>query len=115
MAYSALSEELRIESYVNSYPDGSSDRFALQTYERHFFRITLRVTAAQYTSLWQFFSTHLVFPFYFYVPRLTVPPFHPDPSGAATQGRFVTVFDGDWSDRLNLGRSEVSLGLREVK
>jgi len=113
--YSVLTEELRIESFANTdYPDGSADRAALANNPRHFFRITRRVTGPQYTTLWQFFSTHLISPFFFYVPRLTVPPFTPDPTGAATQGRYTVVWDGNWSDRYNLGRTEVSLGLREV-
>jgi len=112
--YSALSEELRIEAFANSYPDGSSDRLNLVNYPRCFFKITLRVTGAQYDTLWQFFSSHLLTPFYFYVPRQTIPPFHPDPTGASPDGRYTVVWDGNWSDRFNLGRSEVSLGLREV-
>jgi hypothetical protein len=112
--YSMLGEELRIESFVNNYPDGSSDRAPLAQYPRHFFKITRLVTAAQYATLWSFFSAHLIFPFYFYNPRETTPPFHPDPTGAATQGRYTVVWDGNWSDRYNLGRTEVSLGLREV-
>src|SRR5215831_3870884 len=93
--YSMLGEELRIESFVNSYADGSSDRAPLAQYPRTFFRLTSLVTPSQYNTLWQFFSNHLVTPFYFYLPRATTPPFHPDPTGAATQGRYTVVWDGN--------------------
>jgi len=112
--YTALSEELRIESFVNQYADGSSDRVNLAQNPRHFFRITRRMTSAQYSALWTFFSNHLISPFFFYLPRETQPPFTPDPTGAATSGRYTVVWDGNWSDQVQLGRSEVSLGLREV-
>jgi len=113
--YTALGEELRIESYVNQgYPDGSSDRRPLAQNPRHFFRVTRRVDAGQYTALWTFFKAHLVTPFFFYLPRETQPPFTPDPTGASVFGRYAVVWDGNWSDQLQLGRTEVSLGLREV-
>jgi hypothetical protein len=112
--YSALVEELRIESFVNRYPDGSSDRAKLADNPRRFWRLTRKVTPAQYSTLYTFFKNHLLQPFYFYVPRETQPPFTPDPTGASTFGRYVVVWDGNWSDQFQLGRSEVSLGLREV-
>jgi hypothetical protein len=112
--YAGLQEELRIESFVNVYPDGSSDRMKLQDTPRHFFRITRRVTGPQYTSLYTFFKAHLVQPFYFYLPRETQPPFTPDPTGSSPFGRYTVVWDGHWSDQHQLGRSEVSLGMREV-
>jgi hypothetical protein len=112
--YTALQEELRVEAFVNRYPDGSSDRAALVLNPRHFFRITRRVTPASYTTLWTFFKAHLVAPFYFYLPRETVPPFKPDPTGENPVGRYTVVWDGNWSDQVGVGRSEVSLGMREV-
>jgi hypothetical protein len=112
--YSAFQEELRIEAYVNSYPDGSSDRAALATNPRHWFRCTRAVTAAQYTALKTFFDAHRIVPFYFYNLRETVPPWTWDSTGASTSGRYTVVFDGGWSDQIGLGRSSVSFNLREV-
>lgn len=111
---SAFTEELRLEGFVNSYPDGSSDRFALALNVRHFFRMTRKVTAAQYSALWAFYTQHLIAPFYFYSLRETVPPWTWDASGAQTVGRYIVCFDGSWSDTTMIGRSEASLGLREV-
>jgi hypothetical protein len=72
------------------------------------------VKPADYSTLYTFFRNHLAQPFYFYVPRETQPAFTPDPTGASPFGRYVVVWDGNWSDQFGVGRSEVSLGLREV-
>jgi hypothetical protein len=111
---SAFQEELRLETLVNAYPDGSSDRAALAINVRHFFRMTRKLTPAQFTELWGFYSAHPTDAFYFYNLRETVPPWTWDPSGNQPLGRYVVVFDGSWSDTTMMGRSEASLGLREV-
>jgi hypothetical protein len=112
---SAFQEELRLETLVNAYPDGSSDRFALAINVRHFFRMTRMVTAAQYTALWNFYHAHPTDAFYFYNLRETVPPWTWDPTGNQTVGRYLVVFDGSWSETIMMGRSQASLGLREVQ
>jgi hypothetical protein len=112
---SAFQEELRLETLVNAYPDGSSDRFALAINVRHFFRMTRQVTAAQYTALWNFYLAHPTDAFWFYNLRETVPPWTWDASGNQTSGRYLVVFDGSWSDTTMMGRSQASLGLREVQ
>ncbi len=111
---SVFQEDLRLETLANAYPDGSSDRAALAINVRHFFRFTRKVTAAQYTALWNFYSAHLTDAFYFYNLRETVPQWSWDPTGNQPAGRYVVVFDGSWSDTAMMGRSEASLGLREV-
>lgn len=109
----AFQEELRFESFVNSgYPDGSSDRVALALNARHFFRFTRRATATQYAALFTFYKAHLIVPFYFY--NLRESNFVWDATGGSTVGRYTVVFDGNWSDQSGLGRSQASLGLREV-
>ena len=111
----SFTEELRIELNVNAYPNGESDRAALALNARHFFRLTRPViTAAQYTALRDFYNSHRIDPFYFYVLRETVPPWTWDPTGGSTVGRYTVVFDGSWSDQVNMGRSAVSVNLREV-
>jgi len=110
----AFTEELRLEGFCNTYPDGSSDRAALALNARHFFRFTRNVTGVDYTALWTFVLAHLVEPFYFYNLRETVPPFAWDATGQATSGRYIVAVDGNWSDQMAIGRSQVSLGLREV-
>lgn len=111
---SAFSEEHRIEAFINAYQDGSSDRAARALNSRRFFRMTRPVTAAQYTALYNFWKAHPVQAFWFYNLVETIPPFHWDPTGSAPDGRYPVVFDGSWSDQTSLGRSPVSLGLREV-
>jgi hypothetical protein len=112
---SVFSEQLRFEPLINAgYTDGSSDRVPGSQFERHFFQMTRPVTPSQWSTLWQFYQQHPNDPFWFYNLRETVPPFHWDPSGNATDGRYIVVFDGTWSDEFRLGRSNASFGLREV-
>jgi len=111
---SVFEEELRLETIVNAYPDGNSDRAALAINVRHFFRMTRVVTGAQYTALWNFYHAHPHDAFYFYNLRETVPPWTWDASGNQPDGRYLVTFDGSWSDITKMGRSEASLGLREV-
>ena len=111
---SVFQEELRLECLTNTYPDGSSDRLALALNVRHFFRFTRKVTSSQYSQLWAFYQQHLISAFYFYSLRETTPPWTWDPSGNQPIGRYIVVFDGSWSDTTMMGRSEASLGLREV-
>lgn len=112
---SAFSEEMRIESIVNTYPDGSSDRAALSATPRRFFRMTRPVTSITYSVLRSFYLAHPADPFYFYNLRETVPPWTWDSTGNSPGGRYVVVFDGPWSDQVDMGRSSVSLSLREVQ
>jgi hypothetical protein len=107
-------EELRIEGFANKYVDGSSDRAALVQNARHFFRFTRKAEGADYSALWTFVQAHLVKEFWFYHLRETAPPFTWDATGQNTAGRYAVVLDGNWSDQYNLGRSGISLGLREV-
>ena len=111
---SAYTEELRIESVSNSYPDGSSERQALALNPRRFFHITEPLTNAQWTSLWTFYKAHVGVPFYMYNPRETVPPFSYDASGGSTIGRYTVVFDSAWSETSGLPRAQVGFSLREV-
>lgn len=112
--YSAITEELRLEALVNVYPDGSSDRAALAVNPRHFFKLSLALTPAQWNTFYQFFFNQRGKPFYFYNLRETVPPFTWDATGQNPVGRYLVVFDGPWSEDLQLARSRVSFNLREV-
>jgi|SRR5262249_43685277 len=110
----AFTEQLEYKCFLNTYQDGSSDRIAQADNPRHFFRLTRKLTASQYTTLYNFYQAHLIKPFWFYNLPETVPPFTWDINGNAPDGRYAVVFDGSWSDQVLLGRSQVSLGLREV-
>ncbi|HEU0180306.1 MAG TPA: hypothetical protein VFV58_39220 [Blastocatellia bacterium] len=109
----AFTEELRYEAYVDSYMDGSSDRAALMSNPRHFFRMTQRLKPTQYTSLFNFYKAHLTKAFWFYSVFET-PGFTYDPTGANPVGRYCVVFDGSFNDQISLARSQASFGLREV-
>jgi hypothetical protein len=104
----------RLESFDNKYPDGSSDRLNLANLPRHYFTLVRPVNGAQWRALRDFYFAHVALPFFFYVPRETVPPYSFDPTGAATDGRYTVVFDSPWSETLGVGRSSAQFTLREV-
>jgi hypothetical protein len=112
--YSAFGEDLRLESLINDYQDGNSQRYALAINARTFFRLTRALTASQWLTLRDFYFAHVGTPFYFYAPRETVPPWTGDPTGADPTGRYTVVFDGAWSEEVRLGRSQAGFGLRVV-
>ena len=101
---------LRIETLINIYPDGMSQRAALQVNPRHFFRLGFSVTAAQWTAMRTFFLAHQGKPFYFYNLLESLP----GPPPGDPVGRYVVVFDGPWSEELQPGRTRVTLAMREV-
>ncbi len=111
---SAFSEDLRLESLVNNYADGSSDRFPLALNPRRVFKLTRSLTASQWPALFDFYKQHIGKPFYFYVPRETIPPFTWDATGAKPEGRCTVVFDGSWNETTAIPRGSVSFSLREV-
>jgi hypothetical protein len=111
----AFSIEERLEVFDNKYPDGSSDRLNLANVPRRFFKLSQRLTASQAAALRTFYSAHIGAPFYFYVLRETIPPWTADPTGQAPDGRYTVVFDGGWTEDLDLGRMAAQFGLREVQ
>jgi hypothetical protein len=111
---SAFTVQERIEILVNVYGDGQSDRNPQVAIPRSFFTLTRPLTPSQWTTLRTFYFAHVGIPFYFYVPRETIPPFSPDPTGQAPDGRYVVVFDSAWSESSAIARGSVSLALREV-
>ena len=119
---SAFSFDERLDSLDNKYPDGSSDRAALAQAPRRYFSLTRPLSLvppkggglSQWQTLRQFYFAHIGQAFYFYVARETVPPWTPDPTGQAPDGRYAVVFDSAWSETLGLGRSSANFQLREV-
>jgi hypothetical protein len=112
--YAAFGEDLHLESLVNDYPDGNSQRRALSANPRSYFRLARLLTPAQWIVLRDFYFAHVGKPFYFYLGRETVPPWGGDPTGSDPIGRYTVVFDGPWSEELRLGRSQAGFGLRVV-
>ena len=110
----SFQEELRLEILMNNYPDGTSDRLALATNVRHYFRLSAGLNGPDWVTMRQFYLNHQGRSFYFYNLRETVPPFSYDASGQNPIGRYIVVFDGQWSDTYNIARTDVALQLREV-
>lgn len=110
----SFTEEETIESLVNTYMTGFSTRAALAINPRRFWKLSKYLTADQWQTLRNFYEANLANAFWFYNPRETVPPFSYDPSGAATQGRYAVVFDGGWTEEIQLPRMSATFGLREV-
>jgi hypothetical protein len=108
--YASFTMEMRVEALLQSYPDGSSTRAALAVNPRHFFKIVYAVTPSQWTTLFTFFLAHQGVAFHFYNLLESLPG---PPPGDPT-GRYAVAFDGPWSEELRLGRTMVSLNLREV-
>jgi len=108
--YNTFTVELRIEATVNAYPDGSTDRAALAINPRHFFKLAFALTPMQWFTLRNFYAAHQGTPFYFYNLLESLP----GPPPGDPVGRYTVVFDGPWSEELRVGRSGVSLALREV-
>jgi hypothetical protein len=108
--YSSFTIELRIENLLNPYPDGTSQRAALQVNPRYFFKLSFALTAAQWSTMRSFFLAHQGSPFYFYNLAEALP----GPPPGDPIGRYVVVFDGPWSEELQPTRTRVTLNLREV-
>jgi hypothetical protein len=103
----AFNEQVRYECMVNqSYPDGSSDRAALVTTTRSFFRATGKLAPTQWKALRDFFWAHIGAAFYFYFPREAQPPFTVDMTGASTDGRYTVVFDGAYAETYTPGNTK---------
>lgn len=110
----AFTMDLRMETLLNAYPDGSSDRAALAQNVRAYFHLTQALTADDWQTLFFFYQANTHLAFYFYNLRETVPMGSWDATGQNPIGRYTVVFDGGWGDVYQLPRSQVQLSLREV-
>jgi hypothetical protein len=112
----AFSEVRFHNGVVDNYADGRSTRFARVFNPRLSFRLTRPLTDPQLFDLRNFYLLVARFgqPFWFYNIRETEPPGTWDPTGVDPVGRYTVVWEGPWSDTLNLGRHETSFILREV-
>lgn len=108
--YGGLTVELRIENTLNVYPDGSSQRAALAINPRHFFKLSYALTAAQWSAMQSFYLAHQGKAFYFYNLLEALP----GPPPGDPVGRYTVVFDGPWTEELQLGRTRITVNLREV-
>jgi hypothetical protein len=96
---------------MNEYANGESQRRVILGVgnSRKAWRLSKRLTSAQLATLRAFFEARRggLEPFYFYDPWDTSPKFTPDPTGAATTGRYTVCFRGAWSQALRTGRLDV--------
>lgn len=100
----------------NEYRNGESQRSVLATNSRKRWRLAKRLTPAQLAALRDFYEARKgpQEPFYFYDPWETNPKFSYDPTGQATQGRYVVRFEGAWEQSSGVGLIEVTLELVEL-
>ena len=100
----------------NEYKNGESQRSVQAAASRKRWRMAKRLTATQLGDLRDFYEARggTLEPFYFYDPYETNPKFSWDPTGIATTGRYTVHFDGEWSQTVGLGRSDVSIELIEL-
>lgn len=111
---SAFTEELAYEINLNAYFDGNSDRNPLSQNPRRRFKITRPLKAADWLSFFDFYRRNAAKPFYFYVPRETIPPWTWDPTGLNPAGRYTVVFDSVWQETTGVARGTAAFNLREV-
>jgi hypothetical protein len=119
MPWSLCVAFLRSQEYPvqeNEYRNGESQRSVLATNSRKRWRLAKRLAPAQLEALRDFYDARHgpQEPFYFYDPWETAPRFSYDPTGQATQGRYVVRFEGAWEQSAEIGLIEVTLELVEL-
>ncbi len=100
----------------NEYRNGESQRSVPANNSRKRWRLAKRLPPTPLQTLRDFYEARSgpVEPFYFYDPYETNPKFSWDPTGVATTGRYTVRFDGEWSQTVGPGRSDVSIELIEL-
>jgi hypothetical protein len=105
-----------VDALVNEYADGRSTRRALAFNDRKSFRITRPLLDYQLDDLRGFYLAYARFgnAFWFYNTRETLPLFSWDETGSNPVGRYTVVWEGGWTETIQLGRHEAGFVLREV-
>jgi phage-related protein len=100
----------------NEYRNGESQRSVLASNSRKRWRLAKRLTPAELEALRDFYDARKgpQEPFFFYDPWETNPKFSHDPTGQATEGRYVVRFEGGWEQSAGIGLIEVTLELVEL-
>jgi hypothetical protein len=114
---SIFTETVFLDATVDEYMDGRSTRRALATFPRHSFTITRPLLDSQLDDLRGFYFNYARYgrTFWFYNQRETIPPGSYDPTGEDLTGRYAVVWEGGWSETLNLGLAVAGIALREVR
>ena len=110
----SFSETQVFASLTSEYHDGSAQRVVLVSVPRHAWNLGKRLTPGEMEALRSWWDAHAADAFYFYNPKETVRPNHPDPTGVATAGRYLVRFDSDWSETLGIALGDASVRLIEV-
>lgn len=102
------------EARVSEYHDGTTDRGLMVDSSRKSWRMSKRLSAADAQTLRAWWDAHQADAFYFYDFRETVPLFSYDETGVATAGRYIVRFNSDWSQSIDMVRSNVDVELVEI-
>lgn len=92
--------------------DGVNEPVTLRTW-----KLSKRLKASDFTALKNFYEGQDggLTPFYFYDPFAADPPgANYDPTGAESVGRLACVFRGNWSESINIARSETALEIAQI-
>ncbi len=109
----AFSESREYFQLQAQYHDGTTDRSQLAQTSRRSFKIAQRLTAARAIALKAFWDGQQggVVPFLFYNPAEGAY----DATGNSTQGRYLVVFRGGWSQSAGMLRTDIpQIELAEV-
>lgn len=121
----AFTESWTYPMLANSYHDGTPERALIvdginAPTPIRTWKLSRRLNASDLQTLRAFFEAQQggSIPFYFYDPFDVAPGnaigSNWDGFGLNSQGRHVTVFRGDWSQTVNLARTDAPLELAEV-
>jgi len=113
---SSFQEMLYLDADIDEYSDGRSTRKPLAVNARRSFVQVRPLTDTMLDTLRAFYLTVARYgrPFYFYNLRETTPPGKWDATGASLPGRYTVVWEGGWTESLNLMRHTAGFKLREV-
>ena len=114
--YRAFVHEREYPVIDNEYRNGESQQSVQASNSRKRWRLAKRLTPAQLAALRDFYDAREgpTEPFYFYDPYETNPKFSHDPTGQAVAGRYTVRFNGEWSETVGRGRSDVNIELIEL-
>jgi hypothetical protein len=111
-----FTHDRRYEALGNTYANGEYQRSLLTFNSRKKWTLNKRLPPGLLTALRNFYDAHNggLEPFYFYDPFETFPKYSHDDTGFATQGRYIVVFRGKWSQNSGIARADVDIVLEEV-
>lgn len=106
----SFSESRDYETLQNTFHDGTRQIGQLALASRKTFKLTSRLTTAQLNAFRTFWSSLNggLSPFYYYNPYEGSPVgSNYDATGVSTTGRYTVVFRGDWSQSVDMQRTNI--------